>query len=24
MWSVKGALLAFMQEHLTFKHKPSI
>ncbi|MEI4789133.1 DUF2953 domain-containing protein [Bacillus sp. FJAT-53060] len=22
VWSVKGALLAFMQEHLTFKHKP--
>ncbi|MFJ5965248.1 DUF2953 domain-containing protein [Bacillus sp. NPDC093026] len=22
VWSVKGALLAFLQEHLTFKHKP--
>ncbi|MGE6628889.1 DUF2953 domain-containing protein [Bacillus sp. NPDC077027] len=22
VWSVKGALMAFLQEHLTFKHKP--
>ncbi|MDM5299077.1 DUF2953 domain-containing protein [Bacillus pumilus] len=22
VWSVKGAILAFLQEHLTFKHKP--